>query len=311
MSLRDRLLEPVWLGHALRRAKELPAERAESVRKLGLAAVHRARAAAALTDERHDVAALGLEREAAALAISALLTERGDHDGSALEPAEAWRRLATPPPRAPRELGAAQEVLAAEDALSLERLDARRARMARARTTKVVGWLLRALEVRSPAEIRLARWLRTTAAVLIVAGGLPAAIWWIRRPPNVALFHPVAASSQRPGSLKFDVLTDGSSRGKPAMTRDEPSPWVRVDLLDDVRLVGVVVHAPPQPPPTMFPLVLEVSDDDRQFTEIATWKGPGPEWRIGLAGRRGRYVKLRHPGTGMLSLTEIEVFGRK
>ena len=311
MKLWRRLLEPVWLGRALDRAQKLPADRAEPTRKLGLAALHRARAAAALTDERHDAAALGLEREAAALAISALLTERGDHDGTPLEPADAWKQLGTTLDGAPRHLEQAREILAAEDPLSIEQLSPKQARLARAHTSKALGWLLGALEMRTPREIRFARFVRGAATVLAVLVAVPTAIWWIRRPPNVALFHPVVASSMRPGSAPFDTVTDGSSSGRPAMTRDEASAWVRVDLLDQVRLVGVVAHAPKPPPPTMFPLVLEVSDDDIHFTEVATWKAPGTEWRVGLGGRPGRYVKLRHPGAGMVALTEVQVFGRK
>jgi len=312
----QRALEPIWLGEALGRARALPAERAERIRSLGAAAHRRARAAGALRHDEHDVAALGLEREAALLAIAALAAAHSEHDGDLPSPARARALLEELAPKlraAPAGIELAREVLLADDALSLDALTPARARAARASSVKLLSWLLGNVEVRAPRELRWARVLRVAAAVLVALGALPLGVWWILKPPNLALHHPVAISAQRPGSGAPAALTDGVIREqRPVLTLDQDSPWARVDLLDPSSLRSVVVHAPSNAPQPMLPLVLEISDDDSTFAEVATRAQPiDGHWRIDLDGRKARYVRLRHPGPGSLALNEIEVFGHR
>lgn len=309
-----RIIEPVWLGEALSRAKSMPEAQADAIRGLILAARRRARAARALGLDEHDIAALALERDASALAISALVAARGS-EARSLSHAEAWTALDRLDIAKPDHLARTRELFGAEDPLALDRLTPKQARAARVSTERTLRWLLGALEPRTPRAIRVSRVLRVALAAVVIGGGLPLAIWWLLRPPNLAIQHPVAASSLRPGTPKPEALTDGNTgEARPVMTLDQDSPWFRVDLLDQATLERIVLHVPPDPAPAMFPLVIELSQDDQTYSPVATLeRAPAKKkvWRLSLAGRRARYVRLRHPGAGHLAFHEIEVFGRK
>lgn len=314
----SRLVEPLWLGTALARARAVPAPERERFRTLAIAALRRAEAARALRHDEHDVAALSLERDAAALLLSALATIHAGHDGSVMAPSAAWatldsllqQKLLSDPPAT---LERTRELLASDDVLTLENLSPPRARAARAAVARTLSWLRGAIEARSERELRHTRVVRTSLFVLAL-GVLPFAGRWLLGPPNLAIYHPATASSLRSGGAPLGTLTDGTSKGAPVVTMQQDTPWLRVDLLDPATLQDVVVHLPAKQPSDMFPLVLELSDDDEGFAQVARLPAPPADrtpWRVPLAGRRARYVRLLHPGTGSLAVTELEVHGRK
>lgn len=142
---------------------------------------------------------------------------------------------------------------------------------------------------------------------------------------NLALHKPVRMSSDcemRPWHSYLPVeaarLVDGKKwRPYDACTLREREPWVWIDLQSATRLETVVVtgrsdccwgYAD-------LPLVLEVSEDDESFTEVARRVVPLSDrdpWRVELdEGARGRFLRLRVDGNrrAQIVLAEIEVYG--
>ena len=307
-SLFARALEPLTLRRALALAESYPAERSARIRELGSAAARRALAARAMRQEAHDIAALALEREAAALAIGALLVARGEHDGAPLPPHEAWSRLGIPPD-APPALETARAWLESEDASRLDRLRPSEARKARASTGRALSWLLDQVERRTPREVKWSRARRIVGTLVITVGGVLLFLWLFVFPWNVAAHKPVQVSSQRSGVAKSPVLTDEETHHAFFGTAHEENPWVRIDLLDPFEISKVVVHSANG---SAAPLAVELSDDDRHWTEVGSGgQTDMPRWQVRFAKRRARFVRLRHLGTGMLTLSEVEVIGRR
>ena len=307
-SLAARALEPLTLRRAAALSASYPEERRDRIRELGSASARRALAARAMRQDENDIAALALEREAAALAISAWLVARGEHDGRPLPPDEAWARLG-PVPDAPAALETARVWLASKEDLALDRLRPREARRLRASTARALGWLLDQIEVRTPREVKWARVRRIVGTLVTTVSGVLLFLWLFVFPWNVAAHKPVQVSSQRSGVGKSAVLTDGETGRVLFGTTHQEQPWVRIDLLDPFVISKVVIYSANG---SAVPLVVELSDDDRHWTEVARGGSDRvPRWQLGFAKRRARYVRLRHPDTGMLSLSEVEVLGRR
>ncbi len=309
--------EPLFLARAARRAEACPPARRERLRRLADAA--RARHTAALELRREEVrgAALALEREACALAITALLVARGEHDGdAALSGPEAWARLdRLEGVIAPASVTPARELLADPDPLAPERLvtDPVAVRDAAAAT---FDWLQAQYEPRSPRQIVMQRRLRLGAvalgALLLVAAGVA----WARRPTNVARGRPVLVSSQHPAAPDPQEVVDGSRRGHFGVHTDQDDPpWVEVDLGAVYRVSRVViVNRGDGYFDEVLPLALQLSEDEHTWQEVAVrhqrftqWE----PWRVSLHQERARYVRVIKPEAGYIALSEIEVYGRR
>lgn len=256
------------------------------------------------------MAALRLEQEAAALAIAALVAARGSLAG-APKPSEAWtllEELSLPDP--PPSLGTARALLETDDPLAFEGFDVARARRARAEIAPTLAWLLELAEPRGETELRVTRALRIGTLALSLAGSVWLVLWLFVWPSNQAAARPVAMSSLVRGSPPTEILTDGKLEGPLAVSERQHEPWARVDLLNPVVIERVVVHTGRE---TTLPLVLELSDDDRRFREAAKLLEPSAKGRfiVGLGHERARFLRLRHPGEGVLALGEIEVWGKR
>ncbi|MBK8996740.1 MAG: discoidin domain-containing protein [Myxococcales bacterium] len=302
--LAHKLVEPLLLSDALARARALPKDHAPRARELGAAARRRADAARALRSEEHDVAALRLEREAALLALEALLAARGEPAGA---PADAWSHL-TALPDPPPGLDAARKLLESDDPLVFDALaDPRRAR---AELAPTLDWLLRLAEPRTERELRRARVGRVAALSAGLGGALWLCLWLFVWPANEAAHKPAHMSSLVRGGTPTENLTDGV-RGRPFSTSERQSDaWARVDLLNVVAIERVTIFGAAE---TSLPLIVELSDDDRKFTQVAQLAGApvNGRWAAELGKKRGRFVRVRHPGQGVLSLSEIEVWGKR
>lgn len=304
-GLAKRLGEPLWLGRAMERARAFDGPHAARARSLAAAARRRVDAARSLKSDDQDVAALRLCHEAALLALAALATTRGEPT-EPLPPASVlWAQAADLPGRPPS-FDAASALLATDDLMAFDTLgDPRRARRLIAPT---LDFLLALAEPRTRRELVLARVMRLSSVVAIGVGLVWLALWLFVWPTNEALYKPVAVSSLARGSAPPDTLTDGAQSERACSTDRQAQPWVRVDLLNHVAIDSVRVAVRPD---ISLPLVLEVSDDDRKFREVSVRHEPVPtgRWRVSLGKQRARFVRVRHPGEGVLALREVEVWG--
>ena len=318
----SRVLDAWLLRTAEQRVRGYEPAQAALVRRLWDAAATRRLAARELADPRLAPAAIALARDAAMLYGAARRAADDARSASAelrTESAWAWvddalahGRLSTPPAGfdQARALLAASDPLAADGA-SRETLDD-----AREALEATLAWLAGEVEPRGVDELRRARALRIALACVVVAVAAWGAATWALRAPNLALGKPATASSRYPGSGPPEGVTNGEVEPTyAASTVKEKDPWIAVDLLESVRVSRVVVH--PRGDgflEDVLPAVLEVSNDGTQWTEVArraeTFSQSSP-WAVPLGGRRARWVRVRTGGFGQVTLTEIEVRGRR
>jgi F5/8 type C domain-containing protein len=169
----------------------------------------------------------------------------------------------------------------------------------------------------APARVAAVRWL----VLLTGACALGWTLWSPSR--NLARGKPISMSSSCEQRPEYSALPAGAERlidGKKdraydACTRRESRPWVRLDLQAPTRLTRVVVTGRRDCcwGSDSLPLVLELSDDDQSFREVARRDIPTSDrdpWRIDLRGAEARYLRLRVKASrAELVLSEIEVFG--
>jgi hypothetical protein len=306
------LVEPLWLARALARAETVGDSKRGRVRQLAGAAARRHDAARALRDDLLDAGALMLEREAFRLAVSAHSALHGEA-GDPLPSAQAWQELERGlVPISACDNAEARVALASDDALAIDALSPRAARQARIASERIVSSLLRALEWRTPLEIRRVRQLRMAALGCAVIGLGAFGAFAIHYTANVARFKAPSASGVAPGSPPATVLTDGEiGPGNVLRVAPGESPWVSVDLLGRFRLSRVVIHPGVASPADMLPLALEISTDNERWTEVGTRRAPLAQngiWTVELGGRAVRWLRVRHPGHGSLALSEIEAY---
>jgi len=307
-SLARKLVEPLFLSQAIGRALGIPSEHAARASELARAARRRAAAARALRSEEHDVAALRLEWEAASLALQSLAAAKGEPPAASAR--AAWAALdSLALPGAPPGLAATRALLDTDDPLRFDALGGVAARRARAELRPTLDWLLGLAEPRGVRELEVARIERLLASAAGLAGATWLVLWLFVWPNNEAWFKPAAMSSLARGSAQTENLTDGRSGTPLSVTERQHEPWARVDLLSPVVIEAVTLHGSKD---TSLPLVIELSEDDRQFVEAARIHAPAAKgrWKVGMGAKRARFVRIRHPGEGVLALSEVEVWGR-
>jgi hypothetical protein len=130
-----------------------------------------------LRDRESRGVALGLLRDAAVLALSALEEVDSESLPEPRTPRAVWDRfMLLERPGAPGSLAEARIVLGSDDVLAADSVSASDANRLRASAEEAVAWLLSLAEVRSPSELARARVVRSSlfvaAAIAIVWAGL-------------------------------------------------------------------------------------------------------------------------------------------
>jgi len=311
--------EPLLLVQAESRARGYSADQHERLGRLTRAARTRHDAALELRREETRGAALALERDACALAITALLVARGAHDrDDALPPAEAWARLkeieASLDPL-PDCVEVARDVLSDPDPLAPEQ-DRTKPLVLRDAAEATFTWLTAHYEPRTPRQIVTQRRLRIGAVVLLALLLSAIGLAWARRPPNVARGKSVLVSSQLENTPPPSEVVDGSRKGYFGVhTGNDNPPWVEIDLGTTYRLSrAVIVNRGDGHFEEILPLALQISNDDQTWTEIEVRRKKFTQWdpwRVPLHGKRARFVRVIRPEAGFIVLSEIEIYGRR
>jgi hypothetical protein len=203
-----------------------------------------------------------------------------------------------------------------DDGLYLDRLPAGEIDRLRGALERAAVILRRRVEARSLAKVQRTRWAR-----LIVGGALFAFVLYqatraALAPVNVAKGKPVTYSSLEPALADAQGLTDGevgTSFG--VHTRNEESPHVDIDLIDQYRVETVKVHNRADGWfDDCLPLVVELSVDGKVYNEIGKREehfDAEPPWIVDGHSEPARYVRLLLPRKGYIALSEVEVFGKK
>jgi hypothetical protein len=94
-------------------------------------------------------------------------------------------------------------------------------------------------------------------------------------------------------------------------TKDEPEPWVEIDLGSSTRFGEVVVHNRRDGDRFVLdravPLLLEAGDDQKTWRLLGRRDESFGEWTARFEPMTARYVRLRSPRTTMLHLDSVEV----
>jgi hypothetical protein len=288
---RERLVEALLLRRALAEARARPAEQARAIRQLVQAAERRVFAAS--TGEPSATAALALCREAAEL------VER------AREAADTVEDVAGRPH--------VRALLESREPLAVDRLHPADASRSRSDLLAVLRRRRRAIETRGPRALLLARALRLAALSALLAAAPAAVAAAVIAPDNLALEKSVMQSSLAADAGAPELAVDGKDcdRARPH-TRLETSPWIGVDLGKVERLGRIVVRGEGDAyVDRKQPLLLELSEDGASFVEVSqrtTGLTKADPWIVTLDRKPARWVRVRKPARGDLTLCEIEVF---
>ncbi|MCC6665819.1 MAG: discoidin domain-containing protein [Polyangiaceae bacterium] len=294
-----------------------------AVRALDAGIHARAKMAREAADEHFDAVALVLLVQALQLAASAASIGRGERpSGSVLSRAELAQLIESgelPELGPPASFGGLSEVITSDDASAADRLG-------QTQRLGAIGLLFAALkrvrkryEVRSRRRIRVLRWARLSALVVVLLATLGGGLVWALMPSNIARGKPVTASSVRAGTPAPSGLTDGSvTDGYGGHTENDGKAWFMLDLLEPHRLERVVVyHRGDGYHSDVLPLVLELSMDGQTFQRAAVRDGTFTHkkpWRVQLTGQVARYVRLRvdrKDPSSYLALGEVEAYGKR
>ncbi len=168
-----------------------------------------------------------------------------------------------------------------------------------------------AVELRTPGRIRAERKLRIAAAVGLVVFLVAELIIHRPRSRSLALHAPVTASSRRPGLGPPEDLTNGKVETNAAFgTKDEPDPWITVDLGAVSRISEVTLVNGDDHEDDSLPLRVETSADGKAWEAAAsatshfTQAAPA---ELRFAKRGARFVRVHGRPGGALYLSEVEV----
>jgi hypothetical protein len=269
----------------------------------------------------HPVAACLLLRDAVVQLQRAIETAR---DPEADDDTLAIRELPLPElppdparPRAdPSDYARVRFALASRDPLYFDKLSPEDVERARWALDRAATMMRRKVESRSLEHVRATRWGRWAAVGLLVAWTLLAFARAKLLPRDIALGKPVHPSSQHGPMTNGQSIVDGDTGTSVGVhTNTEDNPNVVIDLEAPYWLSTIKVYNRVDGWfDDCLPLVVEVSLDDKTFTEIArrdTHFGTSPPWVVDVGGRPGRYVRLRVARKSYLALSEVEVFGKK
>lgn len=156
-----------------------------------------------------------------------------------------------------------------------------------------------------------ARWSRVAAlgVLLTIVVGYSTNWMLAKLRPNLALHRPVSASSLNGYGPDPSRLVDGITDEIGFHTNGGEQQWVVVDLGEVKRFDKIVVYNRPGCcAERAVPLKVEVSNDNRDFKEIAERVEVFHKWTAADLQAEGRYVRLRNTPPNFFHLAEVEIY---
>ena len=322
-TLWDRIREGLLLRRAEERAAAFSAPTAEELKRLTSGAQSRWQVARALRDSGEAAASATLYREVAMHLVAALWVAEGTEleEQSPLNALEArlqdgeFAGFSSKDLEDKAPLRRTIELANSTDTLHFDAMSAVDARLHLEAVDAALTRMARGIEPRSVSEIKRARWARILAGALGVIALLAGGLYLLLAPKNVAFGKPVIADSYWPGSAPADTLVNGDIEDPwGSATAQNGKAWFRIDLQAPMHVTGAkIVNRNDRFANVNQGVVIEISDDDHHFKEIASsdkTKQPGDSWRFRKIDAKGRFVRIRRlKGAGSFALSEIEIYG--
>jgi hypothetical protein len=160
-------------------------------------------------------------------------------------------------------------------------------------------------------EVKIQRFFGTSLLVACAVAALMIAMVCVRlitRRPNLAAGKPWTASSE----FAKCHPENGECGGTPTEiffhTKSEDNPWLEYDFGSPLGFSSLtIVNRQDYGPERSVPLVVEVSNDRKTYTEVARRTDVFSAWRPKFAPQQARYLRLRVPRVSFLHLESVEV----
>jgi hypothetical protein len=166
-------------------------------------------------------------------------------------------------------------------------------------------------ELRAVAHLRMIRRLRWALVALIpvvIAAGIVTLRIVAAQRANLAFHKPTASSSTHGKHKTTNGVVDGELYGIGFHTAHELRPWLRIDLQGVKRIRQITVYNSDHCCyERAVPLVIEVSTDGKEYTQVARRERPFGVWEADIDPIDARYVKLYADKNTFLHLSEVEV----
>jgi hypothetical protein len=162
------------------------------------------------------------------------------------------------------------------------------------------------------AHLALQRALRPLAALAIVCAAALAVVGtvrWIRTPHDLAHGARWRASSAFEGYVSTGTLDEVQPAHLVFHTVQEHEPWIEIDLGSrrTIHAARIVARQDCCRDRTSAG-VIEVSDDQLTFREVARWGRPFKVWNPSFAPTRARFVRLRQLNDNFFHLSAISIY---
>lgn len=162
-------------------------------------------------------------------------------------------------------------------------------------------------------RVLFVRWARLGAAAVVMLGVGIAGYGVYKKltaKPNIALHRPVTVSSQFPGEgLDHSLLVDGDPTNLGFHTNNGPGEWCTIDLGASKSISRVVVtNRADCCQDRANPINILVSNDGQNFRKVAERREQFDVWTADNLQANGRYVRIQHGSSGLLHLSEVEVY---
>jgi hypothetical protein len=157
--------------------------------------------------------------------------------------------------------------------------------------------------------LRALRWVGAgaTAAALVI--GVVLGVQTVSRGPNLAKFKPVTMSSVADG-YPASQATDDVIGVLGVHSNRENKPWLTVDLQGVYSIKQVVVYNRTDCcEERVVPLIIEVSTNNRDFTQVTRRDAEFHTWAAKFTPVQTRYVRLRvDKAATYLNLNEVQIY---
>lgn len=161
-------------------------------------------------------------------------------------------------------------------------------------------------------RLKIRRGMRIGGAVALVSALTTASVLgvslWLRG-PNLALHRPTSASSAYRDQVATSGVVDGIKTVHGFHTDEEDKPWLRIDLGSTTKVGSVVVYNRSDCcEDRAAPLVVEVSTDGENWTQVARREKTFSIWRARFSAVDARWVRLTAQKKTWLHFNEVEVY---
>jgi len=161
------------------------------------------------------------------------------------------------------------------------------------------------LQLRFERSVRIGA-LSIVATALAVAGALGVA--HARRGPDLAAGKPWRASSSYDACQPAQRWCAGARTAIFFHTREDPTPWLEIDLESVQRVSRIEVkNRSDYGPERAVPLVVETSTDGVQYWPVARRVETFDQWNATFPPRSARYVRLKVERPSFLHLERVSV----